>query len=62
MEAGDVRLSMGGEPTFVSVDDMEGGEWNTEAVGPTKRDYAESLIRRLRSTDAISRSATTLMK
>lgn len=45
---GDVRLSMGGEPTFVSADDMEGAEWNTAAVGPTKRSYAEALVRRLR--------------
>ena len=46
--AGDVRLTMGGEPTFVSVDDMEGSEWNTAALGPTKRILAGNLLKRLR--------------
>ncbi|WP_166826289.1 transglutaminase family protein [Thalassoroseus pseudoceratinae] len=48
LKTGDVRLTMGGEPTFVSIDDMEGDEWNIAAVGPMKRQLAEELIRRLR--------------
>ncbi|KIH77963.1 Uncharacterized conserved protein, DUF2126 family [Geoalkalibacter ferrihydriticus] len=44
----DVRLTMGGEPTFVSIDDMEGPEWNTQADGPHKRQLANELLCRLR--------------
>jgi uncharacterized protein (DUF2126 family) len=43
----DVRLTMGGEPTFVSIDDMEAPEWNTAADGAHKRTLARELTTRL---------------
>ncbi len=48
LEANDVRLTMGGEPTFVSVNDMESAQWNTEALGDDKLSLAKTLLLKLR--------------
>src|SRR5580700_9125690 len=49
LEKRDVRLTMGGEPTFVSVDDPDGPEWNFTAVSHKKRVLSGELLRRLRA-------------
>jgi uncharacterized protein (DUF2126 family)/transglutaminase-like putative cysteine protease len=53
LEAGDVRLTMGGEPTFVSIDDMDGDEWNISADSAAKRQLAHGLTERLRDRFAV---------
>ena len=52
LREGDVRLTMGGEPTFVSLDDSTSPQWNTDADGPEKRELANVLAERLRETYA----------
>lgn len=47
LEKNDVRLTMGGEPTFVSMDDPDGVEWNFTALGAGKRRLAGVLLRKL---------------
>jgi uncharacterized protein (DUF2126 family)/transglutaminase-like putative cysteine protease len=46
--AGGVRLTQGGEPTFVAIDDMDGPEWNFTALSPRKWALAEVLAWRLK--------------
>ena len=49
LEKGNLRMTMGGEPTFVSIDDMESAQWNTAADGVEKRVRSLDLIFRLRA-------------
>ncbi|MDH4655201.1 transglutaminase family protein [Pseudomonas sp. BN606] len=48
LAAGDVRLTMGGEPTFIAIDYPDDPEWNTAALGANKRRLAAELFHRLR--------------
>jgi uncharacterized protein (DUF2126 family)/transglutaminase-like putative cysteine protease len=52
LQAQDVQLTMGGEPTYVGVDEAESPQWNIEALGPGKRERGLALIRRLRERTA----------
>ncbi|MDP1522089.1 MAG: transglutaminase family protein, partial [Methylotenera sp.] len=52
LNTGDVRLTMGGEPTFISIDNMDAPEWNIDADGVQKRKLAGELVRRLRDSFA----------
>jgi uncharacterized protein (DUF2126 family)/transglutaminase-like putative cysteine protease len=49
----DVRLTMGGEPTFVSIDDMESAQWNTSADGEHKRELASKLSRKILDSSTV---------
>jgi uncharacterized protein (DUF2126 family) len=49
LKAQDVRLTMGGEPTYVGIDEPESPQWNIDALGPVKRSRGLALIQRLRS-------------
>ena len=53
LQAHDVRLTMGGEPTFVAVADRDAPEWNTEAQGPTKRHFATDIMQKLQDHYAV---------
>jgi uncharacterized protein (DUF2126 family) len=48
LKAGDARLTMGGEPTFVGIDNPESPEWNLDAHGPDKRTRGMALVQALR--------------
>jgi uncharacterized protein (DUF2126 family)/transglutaminase-like putative cysteine protease len=52
LDAEDVRLTMGAEPTFVGIDEPESPQWNLEALGPLKRRRGLALIRSLREKTA----------
>ncbi len=52
VETEDVRMTMGGEPTYVGIDDPESGQWNLTALGAMKRTRGLSLLREIRNKTA----------
>ena len=52
LDAQGVRLTMGGEPTFVGIDEPESPQWNIDALGPIKRSRGLALIQSLREKTA----------
>ncbi|MBM9614500.1 transglutaminase family protein [Desulfobulbus rhabdoformis] len=44
----DVRLTMGGEPTFIGIDNMDADEWNTDALGEEKLRLSQNLMQSLK--------------
>ena len=48
LRSGNARLTMGGEPTFISLDNADGDEWTRAAMGPAKRKLGVALLRKLR--------------
>lgn len=48
LKSQDVRLTMGGEPTFIGIDEPESPQWNIDALGPMKRARGIALIQSLR--------------
>jgi uncharacterized protein (DUF2126 family)/transglutaminase-like putative cysteine protease len=52
LAAQDVRLTMGGEPTFVGIDEPDSPQWNIDALGTLKRTRGLNLIQSLRARTA----------
>ena len=48
LQANDARLTMGGEPTYVGIDEPESPQWNIAALGAMKRTRGMALIQGLR--------------
>ena len=49
LQSSDVRLTMGGEPTFISIDNPDDPQWQTEAIGDEKNRLANELMAKMKS-------------